>query len=259
MVRIARTPRLGSQGKEDLDLTVEALRVSRVSKIYGRSYALRDVDLRVERGEFVGLFGPNGAGKSTLLRICAALLRPSTGGIEVFGGDPWRELQRRSAVGFLGHGIGLYPNLTVRENLNYFARLAGVSVPRTRVAEIIERLELGVYADAEVRCLSRGWQQRAAIARGLLGSPRLLLWDEPFSGLDERTSKRMADLLKEWRAAGEVAGLISSHDYDRTMEICGRATVMDRGRIAFDGGADEGRATYRRIMGITRERKDDCR
>lgn len=228
---------------------MDALQTSGISKVYGRSYALKDVTLTLARGECVGLFGQNGAGKSTLLRICAALLRPSAGSVLVFGDDPWKHVAQRAAIGFLGHGVGLYPSLTVRENLEYFAHLAGVAVPADRVREIIDRLELGVYADAEVRCLSRGWQQRAAIARGLLGEPHLLLWDEPFSGLDERTAERMSEVLRKLRSGGCTC-LVSSHDYERTMALCDRAVILERGRIAYDGGEREGRLTYRGIMGL---------
>ncbi len=225
----------------------EALAARNLSRAYGYLYALKEVNLSVKAGEAVGVFGRNGAGKSTFLRICAGLLRPSSGSVRVFGGDLWKTLGLRGKVGFLSHAIGLYPSLTVRENLAYFAELAGAA-PR-RADDVIESLGLGRYASTEVRHLSRGWQQRTAIARGLLAAPELLLWDEPFSGLDERTCEMVSRLLAEFKSEGRTA-LVASHEFDRTMAVCDRAVVIDRGRIAFDGHGPDASDAYRRIIGV---------
>ncbi|MEW6365227.1 MAG: heme ABC exporter ATP-binding protein CcmA [Acidobacteriota bacterium] len=229
----------------------EGLVADNLSRAYGYVYALKEVSLTVRAGEAVGVFGPNGAGKSTLLRIAAGLLRPSSGTVRVFGGDLWETLGLRGKVGFLSHAIGLYPNLTVRENLSFFAELAGVGAASRRADDVIVRLELDRYASTEVRHLSRGWQQRAAIARGLLADPRLLLWDEPFSGLDEKTCEMVSRLLAEFKSEGRTA-LVASHEFDRTMTVCERAVVIDRGRLAFDGHGAEASDAYRRIIGVAK-------
>ena len=229
----------------------EALVAGDLSRAYGYVYALKEVSLSVKPGEAVGVFGPNGAGKSTLLRICAGLLRPSSGTVRVFGGDLWKTLELRGKVGFLSHAIGLYPSLTVRENLSYFAELAGVEAASRRAEDVILRLGLERYASTEVRHLSRGWQQRTAIARGLLAGPQLLLWDEPFSGLDEKTCEMVSSLLAEFKSEGRTA-LVASHEFDRTMAVCDRAVVIDRGRIAFDGHGADATDAYRRIIGVAK-------
>lgn len=230
-----------------------ALNVAGASKAYGRNYALRDVSLTIARGEFVGLFGQNGAGKSTLLRICAALMRPTSGSVRVMGLDPWADVRARSNIGFLSHAVGLYPNLTVRENLEFFAGLSGVGErPVAQADRVIERLGLTPYAGAAVRALSRGWQQRAAIARGLLADPTVLLWDEPFTGLDERTVGMMAEVARQFRESGRTA-FISSHDFGRTMSLCDRAVIIERGSVVFDGGGAEAERAYRAVMGLAKQ------
>jgi len=217
-------------------MTTPAVRVDDVSKAYGRSWALRGVSTTVAPGEFVALLGANGAGKSTLLRICAGLARPLRGRVEIDGADLWKELGRRRHVGFLSHAIGLYPSFGVRENLLHFARLGGISDPRWRVDEIVGMLELGGQSGSRVGQLSRGWQQRVAIARSLLAESRLLLWDEPFAGLDDEASALVVSVLDRHRSAGGTA-VLSTHDAARVNRLCNRALVLDRGRIAFDGPA----------------------
>ncbi len=230
-------------------MLMETIRAEKVTKAFGRTYALKEITLTIATGEFVGLFGPNGAGKSTFLRICAALIRPTAGRLLVRGKDVWKNLTMRGEIGFLSHAIGLYPNLTVTENLLYFAKLSALKDPVRRVDEVIDKLDMATYAGMEVGRLSRGWQQRAAIARGLLNDPQILLWDEPFTGLDEIATRMILGLLDDFRAQGRSA-IISSHDFSRTMEVCGRAIMIDRGRIEYDGAGVDVADAYRRIMSV---------
>src|SRR5215831_12495961 len=162
-----------------------ALSVEQLSKWFGSTLALDDVDWNVETGAAVALFGPNGAGKTTLMRVCATLLRPSRGTVSVLGRDVAAHgaaVRRRIAV--LGHESWLYPDLSARENLRFYARLFGLDRPAARIDALIEQLGLGGWSHRPVRALSRGLLQRAALARVLLHDPEVLFLDEPFSGLD---------------------------------------------------------------------------
>ena len=196
--------------------------------------ALHALDLTVSAGEAVAVFGPNGAGKSTLLRLLATLLRPSTGTLRLFEhavNDGGAAARRR--VGFLSHQSFLYPDLTPTENLDFYARMFHVSSPTERVRALIERVGLTGWAHRPVRTLSRGLEQRCALARALVHEPDLLLLDEPFTGLDVDASSMLAGTLREAHAAGTTL-LMTTHDLARGLEICRRAVILNRGRLVWD-------------------------
>jgi heme exporter protein A len=220
-----------------------AFAVRRLTKRFGRSTALREVDLEIERGRRHVLFGRNGAGKSTLLAIAATLLRPTSG--EVFydgvrcdeAGDGVR---RR--IGLVSHQSLLYPDLTVLENLEFYRRLYGAA---QSAEEALLWADLDLRRHSPVRSLSRGMVQRLALARALLHRPSLLLLDEPYTGLDEAASDRLTRRLTEIDRATTV--LLATHDVDRGVAIADRISVMEAGRIAFDAtGAST--AEVRRIL-----------
>lgn len=180
------------------------------------------------------LFGRNGAGKSTFLRVAATLLRPSSGEL-FYDGVPLSELdpRARSRIGLVSHQSFVYADLTVRENLEFYARLYGTS---RDTGALLEWADLALRAGSPARSLSRGMQQRLAIARALVHDPPLLLLDEPFTGLDAPSSERLSDLLRRLQdtAGRDTTILMATHDIERGVALGDRVLLMDAGRIVFD-------------------------
>jgi heme ABC exporter ATP-binding subunit CcmA len=212
----------------------EALACAGLSKRYGHVAALRAVSLSAAAGECVAVFGRNGAGKSTLLQIAGSLIRSYDGSVRIFGQDIRRaSLDTRRAVGFVLHDLCLYSDLSVLDNLCFFARLYGVADPETRARDVLQRVELDARGASTIRELSRGMKQRAAIARALVHAPKLLLLDEPFTGLDEIASQSLATMLREFVDAGGTV-VMSTHDVERAYPVATRAVVLERGAVAYD-------------------------
>ena len=212
-----------------------ALAVEHLSKWFGNTLALDDVQWNVERGAALALVGPNGAGKTTLMRVCATLLRPSHGTVSVLGLDTARHgaaVRRRIAV--LGHESWLYPDLSPRENLRFYARLFGLDRHAARIDALIEQLGLGGWSHRPVRALSRGLLQRAALARVLLHQPEVLFLDEPFSGLDLEARDVLCDVLRDVHRRGATL-VMSTHEVGVGLALCTSAVVLVRGRIAWHG------------------------
>jgi len=212
-----------------------AIAAQGLTRRFGGLTALYGLDLRVETGTAVALFGPNGAGKSTLLRLCATLLRPSAGEVRLFGQavrDGGAAARRR--VGFLSHHSFLYADLTPVQNLEFYARMFKVPFAERRVRQVLEQVDLVGWAQRPVRTLSRGLEQRCAIARVLLHEPDLLLLDEPFTGLDADAAAMLSQLLREAHARGATL-LMTTHDLPRGVDLCNRALILVRGRLAWDG------------------------
>jgi heme exporter protein A len=203
-----------------------------VSRYFERRRALSHVTLECAGGEIVGLLGHNGAGKSTLLSIAATLLRPSAGeiryGTAAFD-DAGPDVRRR--IGVLGHETQLYGELTATENLRFFASLYGMNRIEDRVALALSRAELSRRAHDAVSGFSRGMRQRLALERALLHEPRLLLLDEPFTGLDHHASLAMADRLASLAAEGRIV-LLATHDLDLAERVVTRAAILRDGRLA---------------------------
>jgi len=214
-----------------------AIRVEGLEKRYGLTPALREVSFEIGPGQVCVLLGPNGSGKTTLLKVLATLVRPDRGVVEVGGYDLRRQGRRvRGIVGFLGHQTYLYEELTVVENLRFYGRMYRVADPDRRVREVAELLGLEDRLDTRVRALSRGFQQRAALARALLHDPPVLLLDEPTTGLDADGRRRFAGLLGELRARGRTV-LFSSHAFELERGWADRALVLSAGRLVFNGPA----------------------
>ncbi len=172
-----------------------------VWKRYRSGWVLRGVDLVLHEGEGVLILGSNGSGKTTLLRIAAGLLRPSKGTVKVFGGSPL-EPRVRAGMGVVLHHSLLYSELTVRENLVYYARLYGVEGYSPESDPVVEKLGLRRFLGRRVEELSFGWRRRTDIARALLHRPRLLLIDEPFTGLDDHGQAGLAEVIGALREEG---------------------------------------------------------
>ena len=200
---------------------------------YAGKPVLRGVDLQVAAGEFVALFGANGAGKTTLLRILATLARPVRGRVVLGGFDLAVDPQAlRAVVGFVGHHPLLYPELTAIENLQFYASLYGVEPARVRCDALLEQVGLMRQRAERVRYFSRGMQQRLAIARAILHSPRVLLLDEPHSGLDQNAAAQLDALLQAEAAAGRSV-LLVTHDVQRGIALADRVLVLGRGRVVY--------------------------
>ncbi len=193
---------------------------------------LADVDLEVPRGEFLTIFGPNGAGKTTLIRCLATLARPTSGSVEMLGvGLASADASVRSRIGVVSHQSFLYGQLTARENLLFFARMFAVEEAQDRVRAVAELVRLTDRLDDPVRTFSRGLVQRCAIARALVHEPEVLLFDEPFSGLDPLAAERLVDVLRAAHDAGRTV-VMTSHDLRRGIELADRIAVLRRGRLA---------------------------
>ncbi|MBI1967021.1 MAG: heme ABC exporter ATP-binding protein CcmA, partial [Gemmatimonadetes bacterium] len=204
------------------------LRAERLRHAFGAIRALDDISFSLTAGRTLAIFGPNGAGKTTLLRVLAGLMRPQHGTVHLEGG--------RRAVGWIGHQSHLYGHLTVRENLLFWASLYDVPPARRagRVAEVMALLGIADRAEQPTRALSRGLVQRAAIARALVHDPRVLLLDEPFTGLDLAAAAEFRRLLAELAAAGRAV-VIATHNVEEGAELATDLAFQLRGRFVEFG------------------------
>ena len=224
------------------------LKVVDVARHYGRRKALSQISFTCPGGEIVGLLGPNGAGKSTLLNILATLLSPSKGTIEYGQLTGVDDAAIRAQLGMLGHDLFLYPELTAHENLTFFARLYGLNDPPAIASRSLERAGLAERAHDLVSGFSRGMRQRVALERALLHDPRLILLDEPFTGLDQTSTHALVDRLKERQQAGCVI-VLATHDLDVADGLLTRAIYLKNGRIvATDTGSTGLADRYRKAM-----------
>lgn len=231
----------------DLDFT--SVRVDEVSRTYGRRRALSKVTMEATAGRVLGLFGPNGAGKSTLLNILSTLLRPSSGNV-TYGDHTVADAgdALRAAIGVLGHDLFLYPELTAAENLAFFGRLYGVPDLDGRVREALDFGRLSDRANDRAGGFSRGLRQRLALERALLHKPRLVLLDEPFTGLDDASADVLIARLKGLTACGAIV-VMATHDFDTAEALVDEAVCIERGRAhSIAPGRESLRARYRQTL-----------
>lgn len=221
------------------------IEITDLSRHFGRRKAVARVTLSLRAGDILGLLGPNGAGKSTLLGMLATLVAPTSGSI-AYGGVSAAEggAQVRGRIGVLAHELHLYPELTARQNLMFFADLYGLNT-EPLVSEALESAGLGERGDDPVASFSRGMRQRLALERALLHAPRLVLLDEPFTGLDDKAVRIVADRLRRVAAAGAII-VLATHDLDVADGLITRMAVVRSGRLLSDGVASAGvRQQYR--------------
>jgi Cu-processing system ATP-binding protein len=226
-------------------VTAPTIALRSVTKRFGAGVAVREVDLVLHPGECVGLVGHNGAGKTTLIKMMLGLLRPNEGKVDVLGQDPAQGAgaRARRELGYLPENVALYPALTGRETLSFFARLK--SLDPADNAALLARVGLADAADRRVGTYSKGMRQRLGLAQALLGQPLALLLDEPTSGLDPALRQSFYALVREVRRSG-AAVLLSSHALAELEGEVDRVVVMNRGRKMADGDIHE----LRRLAGI---------
>jgi heme ABC exporter ATP-binding subunit CcmA len=201
-----------------------------LTRAFGSRQAVAGITFSLAPGDCLAVFGPNGAGKTTLLRLLAGLLKPSSGSARLAGIPLPGGTLARSRVGLISHHTMLYEALSARENVSFAARLYGIRSPATRVDESLSRMSMLERADAPVRLLSRGMQQRVSIARAMVHSPQVVLADEPYSGLDESGARALTALLRELRSTG-TAIIIVTHNLAEGLSLASHAAVMQRGKF----------------------------
>lgn len=216
------------------------LEIDAVSYRYGDRVALNNVSLKVMRGDVFALLGPNGAGKSTLIRTLCGRLRPTTGTVLVYGGNPARSRAARGCIGLVPQDIALYPYMTVAENLSVFGRLAGIRGARlvTMVDQAVTATGLEDRVDQRVETLSGGYKRRANIASALLHAPKLLVLDEPTVGVDLDARNSINAVLRSLSESG-MSVLITTHDLDQAASVASNVGIIVQGQIIETGAPDE--------------------
>ena len=216
------------------------IKVDRIHKSFGNVQALRGVSFAAPDGKITGLLGPNGAGKSTIMRVLYTVLRPDKGYASVDGIDVVADsLAARRRIGALPHGAGLYPHLTARENIAYFARLCGVEkgVLDDQVDNIIKLLEIGDFADRRTKGFSQGQRTKVSLARALVHDPQNVILDEPTNGLDVIATRSLRDLILKLKDAGRCV-LFSSHVMQEVAALCDDICIIADGVVAIDDSID---------------------
>ncbi len=209
------------------------IEVRKLVKSYGATGVLRGVDLTAPSGEALVLLGPNGAGKTTLLRILATLTKPDSGEVRIHGASTAGNGELiRQHIGVVMHSPMLYGELTVLENLQFFARMFGVTGASDRISGLLERVEMDRRADVRVRLLSHGQQKRVALARALLHSPRTLLLDEPESGLDQRARSVLTGIIDDYRSPGHSV-ILTTHQLELGLQVADSVAALERGRVSL--------------------------
>ncbi len=218
-------------------MTQAAVAVERLEKTLGANKVLRGISFEAQPGEIFGLLGPNGAGKTTTLRIICTLLSPDAGKVSVLGFDTRTapaEVRRR--IGVVTADIGVYPRLSARENIEYFAKLCGLEGGELarRVDGVIERLDMGSFAKQRAESLSSGQKQKVAIARAIVHDPEVLMFDEPTSNLDVLASKEVREFMVEAKGRGKCV-IFSTHVMHDAERLCDRVTILHEGQVVGGG------------------------
>jgi len=216
------------------------IEVEGIHKSFGAVHAVRGVSFAAEDGRITGLLGPNGAGKSTTLRVLCTLLKPDRGAARIDGADVVADsLAARRKIGSLPHGSGLYPRLTARENIAYYARLCGLErrAIAGRVEEIINTLDIGDFADRRAKGFSHGERTKTALGRALIHAPQNLILDEPTTGLDVMATRGLRELIVKLKAQGRCV-LFSSHVMQEVAALCDDICIIAHGKVAIHDSAD---------------------
>ena len=217
------------------------IKVEGLRKIYGKTEALKGVSFEIEQGSIFGFVGPNGAGKTTTLKILATLMVPTKGKAYIDGVDVTKHPKKvRSLMGYMPDFFGVYERIKVTEYLDFYASCYGISRGKRKsiIADLLELTDLSIKADAYVDSLSRGMKQRLCLARSLVHDPKVLLLDEPASGLDPRARVEMRELLRELKNMGKSI-IISSHILPELAELCTEVGIIEGGELIAVGSVDD--------------------
>ncbi len=232
-----------------------------LTKRYGDLMALSNLNLEIDQGDAFGFIGPNGAGKTTTIKVLATLLKPTWGEARIDGLSvgPVNARQVRSVIGYVPDFFGSYEDMVVKEYLEFFAATYSINGAQRRqvMDDVLALTDLTHKADADVNSLSRGMQQRLSVARVLLHDPKVLLMDEPASGLDPRARIEMRELLKELHRMGKTI-LISSHILLELADLCNKVGIIEQGELKFVGTTQEmlARARTGNVVNVTVDRPD---
>jgi ABC-2 type transport system ATP-binding protein len=214
------------------------IEVTGITKSFDGKVVVNNLSLTVERGQIYGFLGPNGSGKTTFIRMLCGLLKPDSGGGTCLGLDVIRDSEViKTKVGYMAQRFSLYGDLTVRENLDFAARMYGMRNRRQAVADMIERMQLGPYADQLAQNLSGGWKQRLALSASMVHGPELLLLDEPTAGVDPKARRDFWDEVHEFASQG-ITALISTHYMDEA-ERCHSLAYIAFGNLLTKGTVEE--------------------
>ncbi len=214
--------------------------VKDLQKSFGDIKAVREISFDAADGRITGLLGPNGAGKSTTLRILYTVLKPDSGTATVDGIDVVDDaLAARSRIGTLPHGSGLYPHLTARENISYYAKLYDMStdIIDERVQTVIDQLDINDFADRRTKGFSQGQRTKVSLARSLVHEPQNIILDEPSNGLDVMATRSLRELIRQLKADGKCV-LFSSHVMQEVAALCDEIIIIAEGQVALHDSAD---------------------
>jgi ABC-2 type transport system ATP-binding protein len=206
--------------------------VRSLSKKYGDHFAVNDLILKVAEGEIFGFLGHNGAGKTTTVNMLTTLLQPTSGDAFVAGFDILKEgVEVRKRIGYLPENVQLYDSMTAYENLEYFAKLSGISKPNKRILQVLDFLEANGYRDKKIGALSKGMRQRIGIAQAILHEPKVLFLDEPTSGLDPFGVKQLRDTLLQLNKERGMTIFMNTHLLSEVTKTCSTIGVLSHGKL----------------------------
>jgi ABC-2 type transport system ATP-binding protein len=209
-----------------------------LSKTYGKQSAVEDLNFRLEEGQIVGFLGPNGAGKSTTLKMLLGLIQPSSGSVQIDGKNPQDQaITLKKQIGYLAENNPLYPEMYVREFLEFIANIHQLENAQVRIQEVIEWVGLQKEAHKKNQELSKGYQQRVGIALAIIHDPQILILDEPTSGLDPNQRDEIRDLIQSLRKNRII--LFSSHILSEVEAICDRVLLIHQGKLVSDSPMKE--------------------
>jgi sodium transport system ATP-binding protein len=214
--------------------------VDGIHKSFGKVHAVRGISFDAPDGKITGLLGPNGAGKSTTLRVLYTVLKPDQGRATIDNNDVVSDsLEARRRIGALPHGAGLYPHLTARENIAYYAKLCGLDngAVTDRVEHLIKLLEIDDFADRRTKGFSQGQRTKVSIARSLVHNPQNVILDEPSNGLDVMATRSLRDLILKLKDTGHCV-LFSSHVMQEVAALCDDIVIIANGKVAIDDSVD---------------------
>ncbi len=216
-----------------------AIKTDNLKRSYGYIDALNGINFKVPYGGFATIFGPNGAGKTTLIKILSTLVLPSSGKVFVNGSDITKDGgDVRSKIGLISHNTFSYNNLSPYENLMFYGKLHGLSNLDSIIKNLLEEVELSHRLHDPVRNLSRGMQQRLAIARAMINNPSIIFLDEPYTGLDQHASKVLTEILRKLHKAKNTIVMIT-HNLKQGLEVCEQAFIMVSGKIVYEKKSSE--------------------